>query len=323
MLDADHEQALFRTLSRYPEVVESAALASEPHQIVFYLRDLANELHTYYNAHQFLVDDAVLRNARLTLVEAVRQVLANGLSLIGVSAPREHVRAARGRWRPGTTSRQPGTDRDARSRGPRRARRPTGRRPDASPGSSSARSSASAGSILIDQADLTAESLGASARAWLAGGSARSRGRTTRAEVAAEPTGPKFEFYTLLPEKEVAVSDEELEQALRRQESKPPVEKVEAPESTSREKKVASAPAETKTYMLQVGSFRRSSDADRLKATVALLGLQPSVQSVDVNAGETWYRVRGGPYTDPRRLEEARSQLTENGVKSLAVRIKQ
>jgi len=82
-----HEQALLASLSRYPEVVEMAALQRAPHALVHYLRDLANDFHTYYNAHQFLVDDAELRDARLTLIQGLRQVVRNGLGLLGVSAP--------------------------------------------------------------------------------------------------------------------------------------------------------------------------------------------------------------------------------------------
>lgn len=82
-----HEQALMTSLSRYPEVLESAALSHEPHQIAHYLRELANDFHTYYNAHIFLVDDAALRDARLNLILATRQALRNGLKLLGVSAP--------------------------------------------------------------------------------------------------------------------------------------------------------------------------------------------------------------------------------------------
>jgi len=82
-----HEQDLFARLTRYPEVVETAALAHEPHQVAYYLRDLANDFHTYYNAHTFIVDDEALRDARLNLIDATRQVLANGLGLLGVSAP--------------------------------------------------------------------------------------------------------------------------------------------------------------------------------------------------------------------------------------------
>jgi arginyl-tRNA synthetase len=86
-LTEDQERALLRTLSRYPEVVETAALNHEPHQLTHYLRELANDLHTYYNAHQFLVADEDLRDARIKLILAVRQVLRNGLGLMGVSAP--------------------------------------------------------------------------------------------------------------------------------------------------------------------------------------------------------------------------------------------
>ena len=82
-----HETTLIATLNHFPEVVERAALNYEPHQLIHYLRGVANEFHAYYNAHQFLVDDAGLRDARLNLICAVRQVIANGLALIDVSAP--------------------------------------------------------------------------------------------------------------------------------------------------------------------------------------------------------------------------------------------
>ncbi|MEW6353215.1 MAG: arginine--tRNA ligase [Pseudomonadota bacterium] len=87
LLSEEHEQRLLLTLSRYPETVEQAARVYEPHQLAYYLRELANDFHTYYNAHMFLVDDAALRDARLCLLEATRQVLRNGLALVGVSAP--------------------------------------------------------------------------------------------------------------------------------------------------------------------------------------------------------------------------------------------
>jgi arginyl-tRNA synthetase len=87
LLTEDHEKAIMNQLSRYHEVIESAASNHEPHQIAYYLRELANALHTYYNTHQFLIDDEGLRNARLVLIQATRQVLASGLDLLGVSAP--------------------------------------------------------------------------------------------------------------------------------------------------------------------------------------------------------------------------------------------
>jgi arginyl-tRNA synthetase len=83
----EHEISLLGTLARYPEVLERAALQYEPHQLVHYLRDLAHEFHTYYNAHQFLVEDASIRDARLNLVCAVKQVLANGLGLLNINTP--------------------------------------------------------------------------------------------------------------------------------------------------------------------------------------------------------------------------------------------
>lgn len=86
-LTEPHEIALLNRLATYPEVVLTAATDYEPHQIGYYLRDLANEFHTYYNACQILVDDGQLRNARVSLVCAIRQVIRNGLDLLGVSAP--------------------------------------------------------------------------------------------------------------------------------------------------------------------------------------------------------------------------------------------
>ena len=87
VLTETHEADLVKSLAKYPEIVEKAALNEEPHQVAHYLRDLANELHTYYNAHQFIVDDENTRNARLNLINATRHVLHNGLKLLGVSAP--------------------------------------------------------------------------------------------------------------------------------------------------------------------------------------------------------------------------------------------
>lgn len=86
-LTNEHEQAVLVMLARYPEVIELAATNRAPHALVHYLRDLANVFHTYYNGSQFIVDDAKLRNARLALVLGVRQVIRNGLTLLGVSTP--------------------------------------------------------------------------------------------------------------------------------------------------------------------------------------------------------------------------------------------
>ena len=87
LLSEDEEQIMINNLSRYPEVIQRAAGDFEPHQIANYLRELAQSLHSYYNKHQFIVEDDALRNARLTLIAATQQVLANGLKLLGVTAP--------------------------------------------------------------------------------------------------------------------------------------------------------------------------------------------------------------------------------------------
>jgi arginyl-tRNA synthetase len=81
------EISLVSSLIRYPEILEKAALQYEPHLLVNYLRELAAEFHSYYNAHQFIVDDAGVRNARLNLSCAVKQVLANGLNLLRINTP--------------------------------------------------------------------------------------------------------------------------------------------------------------------------------------------------------------------------------------------
>jgi arginyl-tRNA synthetase len=87
LLVEPEETRLISTLSRYQDVIMAAATQHEPHLLTNYLRDLATDFHAYYNSHQFLVDDVKLRDARLTLVFAARQVLINGLKLIGVSTP--------------------------------------------------------------------------------------------------------------------------------------------------------------------------------------------------------------------------------------------
>lgn len=87
LLTEEHEQVILTMLARYPEIVETAAINYTPHVLAHFLMDLARDFHTYYNAHQFMVDDVAVSQARLTLIAAVRQVIANGLGLMGVSAP--------------------------------------------------------------------------------------------------------------------------------------------------------------------------------------------------------------------------------------------
>ena len=86
-LSSSRELAVLQRLGEYPEVLEAASLEFAPHQLAFYLRELAGDFHSYYNAERILVEDSALKMARLALILAVRQVLANGLGLLGVSAP--------------------------------------------------------------------------------------------------------------------------------------------------------------------------------------------------------------------------------------------
>ncbi len=88
-LSEDAELALMKRLSAYPATVAAAAANSEPHTVANYLRELAGEFHSYYNSFKMLEEDEDLRNARVSLSVAVKQVIANGLDLLGVSAPEE------------------------------------------------------------------------------------------------------------------------------------------------------------------------------------------------------------------------------------------
>lgn len=89
LLSSDHERQLIKQLARYPDLIQSAARDFEPHQISYYLRDLAQGLHSYYNACKFIDGQAALMNARLALISAVRQVIANALFILGVGAPEQ------------------------------------------------------------------------------------------------------------------------------------------------------------------------------------------------------------------------------------------
>lgn len=121
---------------------------------------------------------------------------------------------------------------------------------------------------------------------------------------AAEKAKPRYDFYTLLRERESQVSDQELAARVRT-ESAP----AQATSTAPRER-----------YLLQAGAFRDARDADAVKARIALAGLQARVEAADVN-GRPVYRVRLGPYATARELEEAKRQLAENGVPdTLAVR---
>jgi len=119
--------------------------------------------------------------------------------------------------------------------------------------------------------------------------------------VAPVPQAPKprFDFYTLLPEMEVVVPRHEIT-------GKPPqgVRHVEKPG----------------TYILQAGSFRELKKADELRAQLALLGFESSIQTVKINNGETWHRVRAGPFNTPSELDVARARLKANNIGAILLK---
>jgi len=89
LLTEKHETDIISKLDAYSDIVHKAAFNAEPHLLVHYLRELANLLHSYYNAHHFIIDDSNLRDARLNLISATKQVIYNGLTILGVSAPQK------------------------------------------------------------------------------------------------------------------------------------------------------------------------------------------------------------------------------------------
>lgn len=116
------------------------------------------------------------------------------------------------------------------------------------------------------------------------------------------PPKPRFDFYTALPEMEVVVPEEEITGT-----RKEGVRQVDKPG----------------TYLLQAGSFRTHEQADRLKAQLALLGLETGIQSVSINDRETWHRVRVGPFRDLDELHKVRVQLKSHNVDAILIRVRE
>lgn len=116
------------------------------------------------------------------------------------------------------------------------------------------------------------------------------------------PPRPRFDFYTTLPEMEVVVPEEEITGT-----RKEGVRQVDKPG----------------TYLLQAGSFRTHEQADRLKAQLALLGLETGIQTVSINDRETWHRVRVGPFRDLDELHKIRVQLKSHKVDAILIRVRE
>ncbi len=129
---------------------------------------------------------------------------------------------------------------------------------------------------------------------------ARAKGKEQKPEKKAKR--PRFEFYTMLPEMEVVVPEHELTGT-----------------STAASQR---AESDDVTYVLQAGSFRKLAQADRLKAELALIGMPAQIQTVSIEGGTKWHRVRVGPFTNLQALNEARSELQSNGLKVMVLKVR-
>ena len=118
---------------------------------------------------------------------------------------------------------------------------------------------------------------------------------------------PRFDFYTILPEMEVVVPD--------------PVDEPDTkPVAAAKTREPAGgSPTGTEGYMLQMGSFRKLADADRLKASLALVGIQAEIQRVNIKGGDVYHRVRSGPY-DRVQVNRLRNKLKQNKISSLVIK---
>lgn len=136
----------------------------------------------------------------------------------------------------------------------------------------------------------------------------------------AAPPKPRFDFYTLLPEMEVVIPEDEVDARVEAHaRAKTAATAAPAAEPPEMETRPAATPD---TYFLQVGSFRNGKQAERFKAELALLGLETSIQKVTINNRDTWHRVRVGPFNSLDSLDRARKLLGSQGIESTTIKIK-
>ena len=126
------------------------------------------------------------------------------------------------------------------------------------------------------------------------------KSQTTQPPEPASSTKPMFDFYTILPELEVAIPEQELINSTK-----------DSNEKTS-----------TQQYMLQAGSFKKFAEADKLKARLALEGIEAAIQKVKINDTDTWHRVRIGPLNNIKALNQTRRRLRNLGIASIVVKNK-
>lgn len=136
----------------------------------------------------------------------------------------------------------------------------------------------------------------------------------------AQQTKPRFDFHQILPEMEVLVPDEELSTAALPP-PKPPTPPPKQQQEARTEPEKPPQAADGTSYLVQIASFRQSSDAERLKAKLALLGIHAGIQQVTVN-GKAYHRVRAGPYKGKQDVNKTRALLRSKGLDSIAIKLK-
>jgi len=157
-----------------------------------------------------------------------------------------------------------------------------------------------------------------------------------REDPAAPPSPPKprFDFYTLLPEMEVVIPEEEITGNLKQ--TAPPVAapvvtppvvdaappQPAAPAAKTSEPRPTPAPAPAGNYFLQVGSFRSGEQAERFKAELGMMGMQTSIQKVTINNTDTYHRVRVGPFNTLDELDRTRQKLKKQGIDSTPIKVR-
>ncbi|MCO6440576.1 MAG: SPOR domain-containing protein [Nitrococcus mobilis] len=146
---------------------------------------------------------------------------------------------------------------------------------------------------------------------------------TERPPIPNEPAQPRFEFYKLLPDQEVEVpaSEPNLATPMAKQPGAGHRSNTEHPRPQTAATVIPrdSGPASA-SYLLQVGSFRNPDDADQLKAQLALLGVEASIQNVELASGETWHRVRIGPFSDREHLDAIRKRLQTDNIHAILLK---
>ena len=160
-----------------------------------------------------------------------------------------------------------------------------------------------AGTLFAEfQEYFSAEGVVQAVREATSGDASDDQAKAGKKESTKKSERPRFEFYTMLPEMEIAVPENEL----------------------TANTTTATRPAESKnvTYVLQAGSFRNFAQADRLKAELALIGMPAKIQTVSIEGGNKWHRVRVGPFSNLQALNEARTELQSNGLKVMVLKVR-